>query len=550
MGLFGPKKLKEEDYYFTIDYSFTSKPQEDYSPESFTFPHAYANFVFLMAKDWFGDSPVPIREALKRSKIVKAEEFYEPVADGEVDFLGEPSVDRSLINSYSRFDGCERISWSSSDIAKRWQKTLESKGVNFHEMKSPQNLELDIVMGTWLLFDGQSVLPIIGEAWKDAKTGKEFIYWFIDALARTRKTSVPPLEYPSHQFFYPALFQRVGYLSETVFPSSMLRIRDRNMEFGVEKVEHAPQIALHVQSDYYVMGISQGEKELNVRYDWAPEATRYGYIVDENVPFESVDEIVIQLVNALPKVASILMDGFANWSFKENISFQSELFTDLDLFDSEEIDTFSVGLNVPGHAYCALAWKSVMSYALLDELQRNEKLMSDFDNMMFHRGGLFRIASQGVGPAAVHALNTLYFKIISQDDVTTIDVSARGKIEAILTYFAQYPFDRQDANAYSNLALLQTAWGKHKEALSSADKGIALFSSELQQKHVTEMSGGGQFYPIIIKWELYLTKARVLVLLNQTEQAKEPLVSLIREARAMKFSGQELADAEGLLSSL
>jgi len=550
MGLFGPKKLKEEDYYFTIDYSFTSKPQEDYSPESFTFPHAYANFVFLMAKDWFGDSPVPIREALKRSKIVKAEEFYEPVADGEVDFLGEPSVDRSLINSYSRFDGCERISWSSSDIAKRWQKTLESKGVNFHEMKSPQSLELDIVMGTWLLFDGQSVLPIIGEAWKDAKTGKEFIYWFIDALARTRKTSVPPLEYPSHQFFYPALFQRVGYLSETVFPSSMLRIRDRNMEFGVEKVEHAPQIALHVQSDYYVMGISQGEKELNVRYDWAPEATRYGYIVDENVPFESVDEIVIQLVNALPKVASILMDGFANWSFKENISFQSELFTDLDLFDSEEIDTFSVGLNVPGHAYCALAWKSVMSYALLDELQRNEKLMSDFDNMMFHRGGLFRIASQGVGPAAVHALNTLYFKIISQDDVTTIDVSARGKIEAILTYFAQYPFDRQDANAYSNLALLQTGWGKHKEALVSADKGIALFNTELQQKHVTEMSGGGQFYPIIIKWELYLTKARVLVLLNQTEQAKEPLVSLIREARAMKFSGQELADAEGLLSSL
>jgi hypothetical protein len=550
MGLFGPKKLKEEDYYFTIDYSFTSKPQEDYSPESFTFPHAYANFVFLMAKDWFGDSPVPIREALKRSKIVKAEEFYEPVADGEVDFIGEPSVDRSLINSYSRFDGCERISWSSSDIAKRWQKTLESKGVNFHEMKSPQNLELDIVMGTWLLFDGQSVLPIIGEAWKDTKTGKEFIYWFIDALARTRKTSVPPLEYPSHQFFYPALFQRVGYLSETVFPSSMLRIRDRNMEFGVEKVEHAPQIALHVQSDYYVMGISQGEKELNVRYDWAPEATRYGYIVDENVPFESVDEIVIQLVNALPKVASILMDGFANWSFKENISFQSELFTDLDLFDSEEIDTFSVGLNVPGHAYCALAWKSVMSYALLDELQRNEKLMSDFDNMMFHRGGLFRIASQGVGPAAVHALNTLYFKIISQDDVTTIDVSARGKIEAILTYFAQYPFDRQDANAYSNLALLQIGWGKHKEALVSADKGIALFNTELQQKHVTEMSGGGQFYPIIIKWELYLTKARVLVLLNQTEQAKEPLVSLIREARAMKFSGQELADAEGLLSSL
>jgi hypothetical protein len=346
------------------------------------------------------------------------------------------------------------------------------------------------------------------------------------------------------------MFQRIGYLSETVFPSSMVRVRDRNMEFRVEDDKSAPKIALHVQTDYYVMGISQGEEDLSIRYDWAPEVTRYGYVVDENVPFETVDEIVIQLVNALPKFMSILVDGFANWSFKENISFQSELFTDLDLSDYENQDMYCIGLNIPGPAYGALAWKSVMSYAVLDELQRNEKLMDNYDNMMFHRGGLFRIANQGVGPASVHALNTLYFRIISQDDVTTIDVSAREKIEEIITYFTQYPFDRQDANAYSNLALLQTAWGKHKEALVSADKGIALFSTELQQKHVTEMSGGGQFYPIIIKWELYLTKARVLVLLNKPEQAKEPLVSLIREARAMKFSGQELIDAEGLLSSL
>lgn len=34
------------------------------------------------------------------------------------------------------------------------------------------------------------------------------------------------------------------------------------------------------------------------------------------------------------------------------------------------------------------------------------------------------------------------------------------------------------------------------------------------------MSGGGPFYPIIIKWELYLTKARVLVLLKRPDVAK------------------------------
>ena len=550
MGLFGPKKLKEEDYYFTLDFPFTSKPQEDYSPDSFTFGHAYVQFVQLMARDWFGNSPVLAREALKNSKLVNPEDLFPPEAAAEFPILGEPSVDRSLLKSYSYFDGCERVSWTSSKIAVRWQKALEAKGVMFHELKSPQNLEIEIIMGTWVLFDAHSVLPIMGEAWRNTKTGEEFVYWFVDALAKTRRTEVPPMEYPSHQFFYAEMFQRLGYLSETVFPSSMVRVRNRDMEFGVESSEQAPKVVLNVQSDYYILGISQGEKDLDVRYDWAPEATRYGYIINDSVPFETVEEVIIQSVNAFPKFMSILMDGFANWCFNDNINFQSELFTDLDLRAPDDQDVYSIGLNVPGPAYCGLAWKSVLSYALLDELVRNQKLMENADNVMFHRGGLYRLAIQGVGPAAVHALNTLYFKIISQDDVTTIPETARQKIEEIISYYTSYPFDRQDANAFSNLALLQTAWGKHKEALISANKGIALFNSDLQQKHVTEMSGGGQFYPIIIKWELYLTKARVLVLLNQPEEAKEPLVSLIREARAMKFSGPELADAEGLLASL
>ncbi len=84
----------------------------------------------------------------------------------------------------------------------------------------------------------------------------------------------------------------------------------------------------------------------------------------------------------------------------------------------------------------------------------------------------------------------------------------------------------------------------------SAEKGIDLFKADLSQKYVTEMSGGGAFYPIIIKWELMLTKARTLVLLEQHEKAKEPLTALIREARAMQFDGEELHVAEKLLASL
>ena len=57
-------------------------------------------------------------------------------------------------------------------------------------------------------------------------------------------------------------------------------------------------------------------------------------------------------------------------------------------------------------------------------------------------------------------------------------------------------------------------------------------------------------YPIIITRELYSTKARVLVLLKRPDESREPLTTFIQEARALKFAGQELADAEGLLATL
>lgn len=550
MGLFGPKKLKEEDYYFTYHFNFDSKTQAEYSPESFTYGHSYVQYVQLMARDWFGENPITVREALKESKLLNPNEVWSPKGEGEFDLLGEPTVDQSILKSYSQFDGCERISWGDSKIAKRWQATIERKGVQVDQFPSPQDGAIEIIMGKWLLFDNFTPLPIIGEAWRNKKTGKEFVYWFIDALVRSRKLDVPFHEYPSHQFFIPESFQRIGYLSETIFPSSMIRIRDRMTEFGVTNPKEVPQVALNVVSDYYVLGLSQAEDGFNVRVDWAPEVTRYGYIIDDVIPFEKVEEIIVLLVDALPKVASILMDGYGNWNFSEQINFQSELFTDLDLNNVDDVGIHKVGLNMPGPVYSGLAWNSVLSYGLLDQLSRDEKLMQSQENVMFYRGGLFRIATQGVGAAPVHAINTLYFRIVSEDDVTGIEEPARSNIESMLEYYSHYPFDRQDANALSNLALLQSAWGKQKEALESTERGIALFNSDLAQKHVTEMSGGGKFYPIIIKWELYLTKARVLVLLNKPEKAKEPLIAMIREARAMQFSGPELADAEGLLATL
>lgn len=549
MGLFGPKKLKEEDYYFNYLYPYNGKQQEDYTPEAFTFGHSYVQFVQLLARDWFGNDPVTLREALKSCKVMTGDEIYTPPGPDAIDIVGEPTVDKSLLKSYSRFDNAERISWSKSKIALKWQQVLESKGVLVEVNQSPQDQSIGILVGKWRLFDEITGLPIIGEAWRDKKTGKEFVYWFIDALCRSRKVEVDPIEYPSHMFFYPELFQRAGYLSETVFPSSMMRIRDRMQEFGVEDPQQVPQVAIDVVEDYYVLGLVPGESEIVGRVDWSPETTRYGYIIDENIPFDTVDEIVIQLVNALPKFASILADGYSNWTFNEQIDFQAELFSDVSLNEDPNL-AYRLGLNVPGAIYSQLCWLSAISYGILERLSQDAKAMSNAENLMFYRAGLFRLVSQGMGAVPVHALNSLYFKILLQDDVSQFDNASKLNVTAMMEYYSEWQFDRQDANALSNLSMFQTAWGQYKSALASADRGIALFKADLTQKFVTDMSSEGPFYPIIIKWELMLTKARVLVLLEQPEKAKEPLTALVREARAMQFDGENLHEAERLLATL
>ena len=549
MGLFGAKKLKEEDYYFNYLYPYNGQPQEDFTPEAFTYGHSYMQFVQLMARDWFGNDPVLLTEALKNCKVAKVEDIYTPPAPDAVDIVGEPTVDRSLLKSYSYFDNCERVSWKKSKIAVKWQKVLEGKGVKVEVNMSPQDHAIDILMGNWMLFDNQTGMPILGEAWRDKKTGREFVYWFIDAMCRGRKTNVAPRDYPSHMFFYPEFFQRAGYLSETIFPSSMLKMRDRTREFGVEDPKQVPQVVIDVQQDYYVLGLVPGEREIMGRIDWAPETTRYGYILDDTIPFETVDEIVIQLVNALPKFASILADGYSNWTFNEQIDYQAELYSDVSVSVNGD-SAYRLGLNIPGAIYSQLAWLSAISYGVLERLAQDPKAMSTLENMSFYRAGLFRLVSQGVGAVPVHALNSLYFKIVMQDDISQFDSETKVNVTAMMEYFSEWQFDRQDANALSNLSMMQVEWGEYKSALASADRGIALFKADLTQKYVTDMSGGGPFYPIIIKWELMLTKARVLILLEQPEQAKEPLTALVREARAMKFDGENLHEAEKLLATL
>lgn len=554
MGLFGAKKLKEEDYYFHNGIEFESKTQEDFAPESFTFRHLYVPAVQLMASDWFDAEAVTAREIFKDSKALDVDIFFPPVAEGDVigGMLGDLRVQKSLLDTQSKFQGCERINWGDSDIARRWQRNLESKGMTLNLIPSPQDHSINIIQGNWKLFDDVTPFPILGEAWRDKKSGKEFVYWFFDALVRTRALKKLDELHPSHAYYYPAMFQHLGYISETIFPSSMVRMRDRVGEFGVEDASQLPALAFHRQSDYFVLTLHNGENELIGRTSWSPETTRYGYLIDENVPFETHEEITVQLVNAFPKVCSILMDGYANWNTNEEICFQDELFHDFFIRTDYEDREYEVGISVPGPAYGFLAWRSVVSYDFLSRMQLDSSIWKVPENHQFYKNGLNILMKAGIGPAVVHAANSLHFEVLSEGNPSAIPSGGRELISRVLTYFSDWKFDYQGANALSNLSIFQAAWGDYAGALKSIERGISLFQHELDPMLNTEMSGSGAnpFYPSIIKWELLLNKGKYLIATGKSDKAAAPIATFVMEAKEMGYKGEDLREAERLLETL
>ena len=550
VGLFR-KSINPADYYFDLRWPYKPKQQPDYSEESFTFRQTYLQFVQFMAKDWFGEEIITVRELFEDSSDVDVELLIPRGEDGEPSVFSDLGVSKLLLDSGRRFEHSERISWEKSKIAVRWSEKLSSLGVNLFPIPSPQNNQINIVTGPWKLFDNETPFPLFGEAWKDKRTGEEFIYWFFDALVKTRPSLQTKGLHPSYAYFIPMMFHRLGYISETIFPSSMVRMRDRQGEFAADSLEEIPSIALHTEQNYIVMSIFEEEKGITHRLDWSPETTRYGYIIDDSIPFETNAEIIPKVVDALPKAASVLMDGFCNWTDGQEISFQHELFLDVDL-KGVQISPFELGLFVAGPAYGRLVWKSMVVYGALRELSNDEKILSkDPKGWEILENGYYSVIDRGCGMAPMNALNSLVFYMCRKhpDKVTQFAEDAREFPRSALRYFSRFAIDNQDANALSNLAYLEFLWGNWKESLAIADEGLANLKEDAVFYH-SGLGGEDPSTTIPIRLELLITKARTHLAQGNNEEAKQLIEQVIRESRENNFSGSEFTEAQLLLSTL
>jgi hypothetical protein len=550
MGIFR-KSIKAEDYFFDISWPYTPKQQVDYAEESFTFKQIYLQYVQLMAQGWFGTEERSLAQVFENSSDVDLAAITPQRPEGEISLFDEIGVQTQLLGTSKVFEESNRISWSDSDIAKSWQNKLTQLGVNLFAVPSPQNPSIDIVTGPWTLFDNETPLPIFGEAWKNKRTGEEFIYWFFDALVKTRYSSPTKEVHPTHAFYMPAMFQRIGYVSETLFPSSMVRLRDRLGEFGLTDAQDLPSLAFHTVKDYLVTTLISENNQISQRIDWSPETTRYGYLIDSKVPFLSENDIIPKIVDALPKAASILMDGFCNWTDGGDISFQDELFLDVDL-KGAQLEPFELGLFVAGTAYGRLVWKSLYIYSLVRELRNNNQLLEKDKNANeILSSGFWSLIHRSCGSVPLHSVNSFFYNLTEKhsDQVSKYNENDKTLIRRILGYYSQYPIDDQNANALSNLARFEFLWGDLEKSLGSAGKAIQALSEKSKHYH-DELWNFSELNRLPIKFEAQITQARCYVLLGKTPEAKNLLNQIVVESVAAKFEGSELSEAKQLLASL
>ena len=550
MSLF-KKSLNRSEYIFDLTWPYQPKIQEGYAEESFTFRQIYLQYVQLMAQGWFDTEEIKVREAFAGSEDVNAEDLVPAKPDGEVQLFDEIGVQKNLLNTQKRFDSAERVSWDKSPLGHRWLSKLTELGVNLFPMPSPQDPSIQVVSGPWKLFDNETPFPLFGEVWRDKSTGAEFIYWFFDALARNRSAHPTKGMHPSHAFFIPAMFQRIGYVSETLFPSSMVRMRDRLGEFGTDNPKHVPSLAFHVEKDYSILTLVDEGKHLAQRFDWSPEVTRYGYIIDDSIPFTENPEIIPKVVDALPKAASVIMDGYCNWTDGQEINFQNELFLDYDL-KGVQLEEYELGFFIAGSAYGRLSWKGIMKYAALDSLEKDTKLLlKDSSVPQLLNDGYWSLINRGCGTISMHSINTFYFRVGKKrrEEIATFSEADKQFLRRALRYMATYGVENQDANALSNLAVYELNWRDYERAIATAEEGLAKLKKSLAPIP-SDLWQDNDESRLPIRLELLLTQARAYVGLGKKTEAKRLLEQIDQEAKAFDFKGWEYTEAMDLLATL
>ena len=505
MGIFGKKsKIKPEYFKFSSERKFQSKQRDEFGPEAFTFRHANILMTIAMAKNWLGDD-----------ECISATKFYKDLKIDDVpDWAQEIEVHKSLVNTDRYFEKATRIGWSESKIGKKFQEQAERVGALTHLMPSPQDLSQDILAGNWKLCDGTTLIQM-GEVWKDNSNGQEFIYWHIDALVRTRPPILKPENDLATKLYLPYLFQSASYLSESPFPSTPIVMKSREAQFGYTDKKDIPKIAIHTENNCRNFGTTYEGDQMQAIFLWTPQITRYGYVFEEKDIHGTMDEALITVFDALPKVGDILADGYCNWGPDSELSFQASCFADRSLFSPEEYAPIFIGEYVPGSIYAELDFRALHVYnnsyqAFYEGMQEdNEELVNA------GMGGFYDLINNGCGSSVGHSVNALIFAQFNNPESFLGEKSEPRYQEWLhdskmfLKFVTKFDIDFQNANAYSNLALIHIDEGEFADAQKCVTAGLHILETANPNKSVSLLWESNPKAILPIKLELMMHQVSI-----------------------------------------
>ena len=505
MGIFGKKsKIKPEYFKFSSERKFQSKQRDEFGPEAFTFRHANILMTIAMAKNWLGDD-----------ECISATKFYKDLKIDDVpDWAEEIEVHKSLVNTDRYFEKATRIGWSESKIGKKFQEQAERVGALTHLMPSPQDLSQDILAGNWKLCDGTTLIQM-GEVWKDNSNGQEFIYWHIDALVRTRPPILKPENDLATKLYLPYLFQSASYLSESPFPSTPIVMKSREAQFGYTDKKDIPKIAIHTENNCRNFGTTYEGDQMQAIFLWTPQITRYGYVFEDKDISGTMDEALITVFDALPKVGDILADGYCNWGPDSELSFQASCFADRSLFSPEEYAPIFIGEYVPGSIYAELDFRALHVYnnsyqAFYEGMQEdNEELVNA------GMGGFYDLINNGCGSSVGHSVNALIFAQFNNPESFLGEKSEPRYQEWLhdskmfLKFVTKFDIDFQNANAYSNLALIHIDEGEFAEAQKCVTAGLHILETANPNKSVSLLWESNPKAILPIKLELMMHQVSI-----------------------------------------
>ena len=544
MGIFGKKsKIKPEYFKFSSERKFQSKQRDEFGPEAFTFRHANILMTIAMAKNWLGDD-----------ECISATKFYKDLKIIDVpDWAEEIEVHKSLVNTDRYFEKATRIGWSESKIGKKFQEQAERVGALTHLMPSPQDLSQDILAGNWKLCDGTTLIQM-GEVWKDNSNGQEFIYWHIDALVRTRPPILKPENDLATKLYLPYLFQSASYLSESPFPSTPIVMKSREAQFGYTDKKDIPKIAIHTENNCRNFGTTYEGDQMQAIFLWTPQITRYGYVFEDKDISGTMDEALITVFDALPKVGDILADGYCNWGPDSELSFQASCFADRSLFSPEEYAPIFIGEYVPGSIYAELDFRALHVYnnsyqAFYEGMQEdNEELVNA------GMGGFYDLINNGCGSSVGHSVNALIFAQFNNPESFLGEKSEPRYQEWLhdskmfLKFVTKFDIDFQNANAYSNLALIHIDEGEFADAQKCVTAGLHILETANPNKSVSLLWESNPKAILPIKLELMMHQVSIHMEKDEKALANKLAKEIVRIANENDYDDGNVLAASYVLS--